>query len=101
MFDLACVQSELVVDGVDIKGGVLAVDPLLQLLHSGPHLVECLHLFGGQRPVQRDEQLLRERIGQTVDAVVVERSGQVLWCRNIVVGCVAFDDEDNLVGDGD
>ena len=81
--------------------GVLAVDPLLQYRHLGPDLVECLHFFGGQRVVHGDEQLSAECVRQSVDAVVVERTGQVLRHRHIVVGVVGLDDDDHLVGHRD
>ena len=42
---------------------------------------------------EREEQLLGEGVGQAVDAVVVESTGEVLRHRHVVVGLIAVDDE--------
>jgi hypothetical protein len=66
-----------------------------------PKVVELGGGQRGQRLVECDEQLLGERVGQAVDAVVVESTRQVLRGYHVVIGVVVVDDEDHLVRDCD
>ena len=67
----------------------------------GPEVFEGIYGLGGQRLVERDEQLPRQRVGQAVDALVIEGASQVLRHRHVVICVVHVDDEDHLVGDCD
>ena len=64
-----------------------------------PDGIELDHRLLRQRLIESDEQLACQCVREAVDAVVVERSRQVLRNGDVVVREIGIDDEDHLVGD--